>query len=197
MAKARSIKGLTTDVSYREAATRVVAVRAQELVDHAEGVLDLADIERLHDMRVATRRLRASLEVFEACFPAKAFGTALEEVEELADALGERRDRDVAIEAMESFEAELSAADRPGVESLVSTLREEQAEANEALVPHVAEERVAALHERLKELIGELEPEATANAVADGRPPPAGEADAALAADSKSNGAGATSDEAA
>jgi CHAD domain-containing protein len=199
VAKARSIEGLTTDVSYRDAATRVVAVRAQELVDHAEGVLDLADIERLHDMRVATRRLRASLEVFEAGFPAKAFEAALEEVEEIADALGERRDRDVAIEAMESFGAQLPAADRPGVESLVSTLREEQAEANEALAQHVAEERVAALHERLKELIGELEPEAPAPAGAetDGRPTAAGdEIDAALATGSQSNGAGATPDEA-
>jgi CHAD domain-containing protein len=201
VAKARSIEGLTTDVSYREAATRIVAVRAQELVDHAEGVLDLADIERLHDMRVATRRLRASLEVFEACFPAKAFGPALEEVEELADALGERRDRDVAIEAMESFEAELAAADRPGIESLVSTLRDEQAEANEALAPLVAAERVAALHERLRELIGELElelPAAAPAAEAGGQPAPAAdEVDAALAADSQSNGAGATTDEAA
>ena len=201
MAKARSIKGLTTDVSYREAATRIVAVRAQELVDHAEGVLDLGDIERLHDMRVATRRLRASLEVFEACFPAKAFGPALEEVEELADALGERRDRDVALEAMDGFAAELPAADRPGVESLVATLREEQAEANEALVPHVAEERVAALQERLRELIGRLEPDDDAPAVAEGDGEPAasagGAVDAALAADSQSNGAGATSDEAA
>jgi CHAD domain-containing protein len=202
VAKARSIEGLTTDVSYRDAATRIVAVRAQELVDHAVGVLDLAEIERLHDMRVATRRLRASLEVFEACFPAKAFDSALEEVEELADALGERRDRDVAIEAMESFEADLSAADRRGVESLVSTLRDEQAEANEALAPHVAAERVAALHERLKALIGELEPEAPAapsGADTDGQPAPAAadEVDTTLAVDSQSNGAGATTDEAA
>ena len=36
---------------------------------HADGVLDTEDIERVHDMRVASRRLRAVLEIFAACFP--------------------------------------------------------------------------------------------------------------------------------
>ena len=61
-------------------------------------MLDLDDIERVHDMRVATRRLRAALEVFEPCFPRKRYREALKRVKALADALGERRDRDVAIE---------------------------------------------------------------------------------------------------
>ena len=55
----------------------------------------LAEIERVHDMRVATRRLRAALEVFEPCFPGKAHAAVLRQVKALADALGERRDRDV------------------------------------------------------------------------------------------------------
>ena len=56
-------------VRSRDAAAKVVAVRAQELVDHADNVLDTTDIERVHDMRVATRRLRAVLEIFAPCFP--------------------------------------------------------------------------------------------------------------------------------
>ena len=72
MAKARDISGLHADLSYREAAARTVAVRAQELFDHADGVLDTSDIERVHDMRVASRRLRAVLEIYEPCFPRKA-----------------------------------------------------------------------------------------------------------------------------
>ena len=56
-------------------------------------------------MRVATRRLRAALEVFEPCFPRKRHRKALKRVKALADALGERRDRDVAIEFLERFAA--------------------------------------------------------------------------------------------
>ena len=57
---------------FREAAARTVAARAQELFEHADGVLDTSDIERVHDMRVATRRLRAVLEIYAPCFPRKA-----------------------------------------------------------------------------------------------------------------------------
>ncbi len=71
MAKAKPIPDLSAEQSYAEVAARIVAVRAAELTEHAQGVLDTGDIERVHDMRVATRRLRAALEIFEPCFPAE------------------------------------------------------------------------------------------------------------------------------
>ena len=49
----------------------------REVADHSRDVLDVADIERVHDMRVATRRLRAALEIFEPCFPAGPMRSAL------------------------------------------------------------------------------------------------------------------------
>lgn len=153
MAKARPIDGLSEEVPYALAAALVVEVRAEELRQHSRNVLDTADIERVHDMRVATRRLRAALEVFEPCFPRKRWKAALREVKELADALGERRDRDVTIAELERVAAALSAADRPGVESLIEELRAEQGEANDALAPHVAGPRLATLSERLAELV--------------------------------------------
>ena len=52
-------------------------------------MLDIDDPERVHDMRVATRRLRAAMEVFEPCFPRKRFRKALREVKALADAARE------------------------------------------------------------------------------------------------------------
>jgi CHAD domain-containing protein len=155
VAKAREIPGLSGDDSYAAAAADVVEVRAQELVEHSAGVLDVGDIERVHDMRVASRRLRAALEVFEPCFPRKRFRSTLDEVKAVADALGERRDRDVAIAALEQFAAALPAPDRPGVASLVAQLREEQSAANDALAPFVSRERLAGLTERLDALVAE------------------------------------------
>jgi len=153
MAKARPIPELSADVSYAEAAASIVSVRAEELADHARGVLDTSDIERVHDMRVATRRLRAALEVFEPCFPRKAHRQALRDVKRLADGLGERRDRDVAITAMSGFNEQMPAADRRGVSSLIAKLRNEQAEANVALAPLVDEGNLSALRESLTELV--------------------------------------------
>jgi CHAD domain-containing protein len=152
VAKARAIPDLGRDDLYAAAAARVVEVRTRELVELATGVLDTEDIERLHDMRVATRRLRAALEVFEPCFPAKPYKSALREVKALADALGERRDRDVHIDALTEFTDAIGSADRPGVESLINRLRDEQAEANRALEPMIDEPRLGSLTKRLDEL---------------------------------------------
>src|ERR687887_2949214 len=119
MAKARPIEGLDPDGPYADAAAKIVAVRAREVADHSRDVLDVTDIERVHDMRVAPRRLRAALEIFEPCFPAQPLDEALREVKAIADALGERRDADVTIAALEGFGTGLAAPDRPGVASLV------------------------------------------------------------------------------
>lgn len=153
MAKARDIPGIGQDVPYAVAAARVVEVRTQELIDHSEGVLDVSDIERVHDMRVATRRLRAALEVFRPCFPRAEHKAVLREVKRIADALGERRDRDVTIAALEDFSESLAAPDRPGIESLVEELRDEQASANDALAPFTDPARLAGLRERLDALV--------------------------------------------
>jgi CHAD domain-containing protein len=152
MAKAREIPGIDPDVAYAIAAARVVTVRGQELFEHAHGVLDVGDIERVHDMRVATRRLRAALEVFRVCFPEDEFKPALREVKAIADALGERRDRDVSIAALEDFGAALAAPDRPGIDSLVAKLRTEQSDANARLASFVGESRLAARRARLERL---------------------------------------------
>ena len=151
MAKAQEI-GLSADDSYAEAAARTVGVRADELVEYSNGVLDTATIENLHDMRVATRRLRAALEVFEPCFPAKPYRRALRDVKPLADALGERRDRDVTIAGLRGFGAEMPVADQRGINALVEVLGAEQREANDRLAPMVAFEQVEELRAALLEL---------------------------------------------
>jgi CHAD domain-containing protein len=153
VAKAKPIPDLTADVPYADAAAKIVSVRGAELAEHAQGVLDTGDIERVHDMRVATRRLRAALEIFEPCFPEKAYGEALSEVKKLADALGERRDRDVAIAALHGFNDQMAAPDRRGVNSLIEQLRTEQEEANEDLAPLVSDESLRALRETMDELV--------------------------------------------
>jgi CHAD domain-containing protein len=153
MAKAKPIPDLTAEQPYAEAAARIVSIRGAELTDEAQGVLDTGDIERVHDMRVATRRLRAALEIFEPCFPAKPYDQALTEVKRLADALGERRDRDVAIASLHNFNDQMAAPDRRGIATLIEQLRVEQDQANEELAPLVSDESLKALRESMNELV--------------------------------------------
>ncbi|MGI9094188.1 MAG: CHAD domain-containing protein [Thermoleophilaceae bacterium] len=152
MAKARQIPGLGPDTRFADAAAAAVEVRSAEVFEHSAGVLDSDDIERVHAMRVSTRRLRAALEVFAVCFERKEHRRVLREVKALADALGERRDPDVALEALAGVAAELTRADRSGIASLAAELREEQKRGNAHLEQALARTRESHLEERLAAL---------------------------------------------
>jgi CHAD domain-containing protein len=152
VAAARKVE-LDCEASFSQAAARVVKLRSKEVFEHSEGVLDLDNVEAVHDMRVATRRLRAALEVFELCFPRKRQRKALKKVKALADALGERRDADVEIALLEGLLDEAAEADRGALHKLIEELRGRQVEANEALAPYVAPKRLKKLKRRLKKLV--------------------------------------------
>ena len=133
MARAREIEELECDQSFALAAAWVIEVRAKEMIDQAAGVLDLDQIERVHDMRVATRRLQAAMEVFRKCFPRKRRRAALKQVRALADALGERRDPDVSIERLEGFADQMESGENRGIASLVEHFKLEQEVADQRL----------------------------------------------------------------
>jgi CHAD domain-containing protein len=133
----------------------VVGVRAEEVFEHSAGVLDLDDVERVHDMRVATRRLRAALEIFGPCFPHKRWRKALKRVKALADALGERRDLDVEIELLEGLAGDVASEDREALASLIGELRAGQLRANEGLAPFVSAKRLKKLRRRIARLVEE------------------------------------------
>ena len=156
MAKARDIPGLTAELPFRESAALAVGTRADEVWEHEHRVTDTGDIEGVHDMRVATRRLRAAMEIFAPCFPKKRHRKALREVKELADLLGARRDPDVMIERLRAIEAELTLEDRLGIESLCEELRAGQQEANERLSDALGKVRDERLPERLWLLAAEV-----------------------------------------
>jgi CHAD domain-containing protein len=146
---------LRPEQSFASAAREVVGARSAEVFAHSsEKVLDPRRPEGVHKMRVATRRLRAALEVFEAAFPHKRFRKSLAEVKQLAGALGERRDRDVQIELLESLRKSAGRRERHTIDDLLNELRREQALANEQLLAaleHARESELGARLERLTE----------------------------------------------
>jgi CHAD domain-containing protein len=151
MAKARPVE-LDAQMTFAEAAAVTVATRSHELFAHAGHVLDTSDIERVHDMRVASRRLRAALELFAPCFERQEHRDLLREVKHLADALGRRRDPDVQIAALEELRARLPAADHPGLDGLVDRARSAQASGNTELREALEGALTHDLRGRLEEL---------------------------------------------
>jgi CHAD domain-containing protein len=160
VAKARKIRGLGPDLPFKDAARLTVAVRTAELFAHAEGVLDTSQIERVHAMRVATRRLRAALEVYAPCFPRKRHRAALREVKLLADALGARRDPDVQLVALALLADGFTTLDRRGVAEFASIVLDEQAAGNEVVAAALAHAHAVDLEGQLLALAGAAEREA-------------------------------------
>jgi CHAD domain-containing protein len=98
--KARKVKGLDADGPLRDNVRRIVDVRAKELKSFSPAVLDPSNVEALHDMRIAAKRLRYVLEL-----TAPVFGEGAERgakhAKKLQDLLGEIHDCDVSVPRVE------------------------------------------------------------------------------------------------
>ncbi|MFA6363366.1 CHAD domain-containing protein [Methanoregula sp.] len=67
------------------------------------GVRANDDIEHIHRMRVASRRLRAALPLFSSCFSEKDFRHWIHEIKKITRALGEARDTDVQVAFLKKY----------------------------------------------------------------------------------------------
>ncbi|RPJ51891.1 MAG: CHAD domain-containing protein [Chloroflexi bacterium] len=85
------------------------------------------DIDPVHDARVASRRLRATLPLFNPCLPAKKGKTWLKRIRKVTRALGEARDTDVQLEWLGKIYINLPEPRyKPGVHRLVLRLRQKR-----------------------------------------------------------------------
>lgn len=142
MAKAARV-ALDAQAPFADAAAETVRVRAAELFALLDGPLD---VDGVHDARVATRRLRAALEIYAPCFPAKRHRRVLGEVKRLTGGLGARRDPDVALEAIERFAAELGVAGREDVGRLRAEILAERDRGDATVAAALARARERDLH---------------------------------------------------
>jgi CHAD domain-containing protein len=114
--KARKVKGLDPDGPLRENARRIVDVRAREVHQFSPAVLDPANVEALHDMRIAAKRLRYVLELTTPVFGEPAAQGA-KRAKRLQDLLGEIHDCDESVPRVERHITRLRLED-------AATLRE-------------------------------------------------------------------------
>ncbi len=97
MAKARKVKGIQCKGSVIDNARRIIEVRLDELLSFSEYVSDPANVTELHDLRIAAKRLRYTLELFRFALP-KEVSALIEEIKEVQERIGDMHDADVMIE---------------------------------------------------------------------------------------------------
>jgi len=82
-------------------ADAVIRRQLGTILAHEAGTRLGEDVEELHDMRVATRRLRAALDIFKEILPPH-YGALMPELAWLAQVLGGVRDLDVQLQRLEA-----------------------------------------------------------------------------------------------
>jgi CHAD domain-containing protein len=99
----------------------------QALMGEIEGVRAAEDIEFVHRMRVATRRLRSALPIFKSCFGTKEYQGWLKQIKAITRALGAARDTDVQIALLEEYAADLTVpVHQHGIRRLLLRLKQKR-----------------------------------------------------------------------
>ncbi len=101
MAKAIPIHKLTDPDGPLLASAAVIRVRLGEVMEYAPAILDPAKVTELHDMRIATKRLRYTLEVFAPALPPEQVTPVMAMVADLQERLGAIHDCDVLVPLLE------------------------------------------------------------------------------------------------
>ena len=115
------------DSGYRILAAQYVRRQAKQLAEQLEGVRAAEDIEFVHRARVATRRLRAALRMFDDCFAPKRVKRWRRAIRRITSALSDARDRDVQIELLCGTLSALNAKERfPGVARVLVQLERDR-----------------------------------------------------------------------
>jgi inorganic triphosphatase YgiF len=96
MAKARPITGLDPQAPTGKNARIIAKVRLEDLYSWESYVDNPYSIRELHNLRIAAKRLRYSLEVFEDVLP-EASKSVVKELEQIQEELGSLHDSDVMI----------------------------------------------------------------------------------------------------
>lgn len=115
--KARKVKRIDPEGALRENMQRIVEVRAAEVMSFAPAVLDPGEVEALHDMRIAAKRLRYVLELVAPAFGEDATRAA-KRVKKLQDLLGEIHDCDESVPRVERHIARLRLEDAAALREL-------------------------------------------------------------------------------
>jgi CHAD domain-containing protein len=133
MAKAKRVKGINCDSVATIGIKLVLVTRFEELYGFHEAALDWSDPEGVHSMRVASRRLRSALRDFMPYLRKRGLTAVQKRLKNVADTLGEVRDQDVAILALEKIDASAPSEVSPALKQFIDARKEIRNEARKQL----------------------------------------------------------------
>jgi exopolyphosphatase/pppGpp-phosphohydrolase len=143
----REIETLET---FAHAAREELPRRAEKFLDWRDDVLKNVDVEAVHKMRVASRRLRASMDAYEVVCKKKPFKRAYRTVKKAAGLLGAARDTDVLMQQVQALLENAPGEEQAGLRWLLERLESYRQECQDALELFLAQLDASALQDTLE-----------------------------------------------
>jgi CHAD domain-containing protein len=125
--------------SVEQMAGQVFTDLHQTIISHESGSL-AGDVDSVHDMRVAVRRLRVALSNFAVCVPKEDRKRLRLKLENLAESLGGVRDMDVMIVALKTSQTPRPDQEKSTVSALIGRLRARRRSRLRALMKYLGGE---------------------------------------------------------
>ena len=130
---------LEPDGPFCSAMRDLIADRFDTLWKKIPAAVTGEDIEGVHDVRVASRRLRAAMDVAVDCFPAEWYRPLHKEAKGITRALGSVRDLDVQIEALAFQRLNSPPEEWPGIDRLLHRLERERDDKRDQMLKFLEE----------------------------------------------------------
>jgi CHAD domain-containing protein len=151
MAKAKEIAGLDCGAGAGAGIHLVVRARLEEMCAFRAAALDWSDPKGVHDMRVASRRLRSVVRDFSPYFRrSRKLRHAMDDLKAIADALGAVRDQDVEIMALEKLATETLPELQSGIEQFAEERRLRRNSSRSEMEEVLTENALAELQEEFQ-----------------------------------------------
>ena len=126
-----------TDPTFRAAMRSLIGERWGVVWRTIPAAADPDNLEAVHDIRVASRRLRAAMDVATGAFPAGWYAPLHRTAKEITAALGEVRDRDVLIQHLAAELERSPMHEKPGIALLIDRVERQRAKARTAMTAYL------------------------------------------------------------
>jgi CHAD domain-containing protein len=167
--------GIEADDSMAEAARKTLYFHLQRMLYHEPGTRLGENIEELHDMRVATRRMRAALRVFHDYLDWKKMAPFAKGLRRAGRTLGTVRDLDVFHDKMQTYLGTLPAERKAELDPLLAAWQARREQARQEMITYLDSARYVRFREQFGQFLqapaaataSNPELEATASSVSD------------------------------
>ena len=139
MSMAIEIKGVAPDENMETCARLIIVGYFREMMSHKDGAIDGTNIEFVHDMRVASRRLRAAMDNFSGCFEREPFKQYYKQIRTITRTMGVVRDLDVLLARFQSELHKLTPNEQRDLNGLIENLQQKREIARKPMLDLFAE----------------------------------------------------------